>query len=1113
MPRRRLGLLLAFCPLIQAGAAMAQPRLVADLDPRHLTRGAQPILVGAAGRWMYFTAEDDVHGRELWRTDGTAQGTAMVRDICPGPCTSVPDGFLPSFAAYGDRLLFAADDGVVGSELWITDGTPEGTHLLGDLCPGPCSSAPADLRAVGDAVFFSADDGVHGREPWRTDGTAAGTTLIADVCPGACSSWAHAFTPLGGEVLFLAEHDMLWRTDGTAAGTTLIREICSGCDANVSHLMDFGGWLWFSATDQRGPGLWRTDGTPAGTQAFLEHQPGSTSSNVFPSFVLAGKLYYQVQMEGARPTYDLWRTSGSSADPERIAELKPDYLYPGSAIVLDDRVLLPLGDSLVAYRGNGAPEPLVNLGGIEIWLVRFGGQAFFAGGTFGNTSGEPPALWATDGTAAGTHEVRRFAGGVSVLSVAWRDRLVLEASDDQSTPLLLWFSDGTRAGTTPLPNTRSDAASSNPSLLTRFHDSVVFTAAGADGRPAVWRVGPDLQPVQLQNGAATSFATSGDRVYFTGADPGGLWSSGGVSAQLVAPVHGAKFLTAVARADGTTRLLFTLGSIGQQVWTSDGTAAGTVLVADLNPSWPPPSFYLPYPSYPSRFVAFAGQALFAALPTGAALPQLWRTDGTAAGTARVAELEYDPAELTPLSRRVVFAAGRELWATDGTAAGTAMIATMPDGAGPGPHGLTRLGEEVFFFAGNGTGGERLWGSDGTAANTRPVADLGAGAWARELVAAGNRLFFTAYTPATGLEPWTSNGTAGGTLPLEIVAGPVSGYPSGLTAVGSRVFFAADDGIHGLELWQSDGASTSLVYDLAPGQAASAPMELRAAGGNLFFSADDGVHGRELFALAAPAESCVASPAALCLQGGRFAATVNWRTADGAESGTTVPWTDESGLFWFFGPDNFELMIKLLDGRAVNQSFWLFAASLSDVEYSLTVEDRSTGASRSYHHPPGTLCGFSDTTAFPAGAATVEAANRAPVEAAKRAPLAGMSRQQDAATSASAAGCGTAADSLCLGGRFQVEARWRDPRSGSAGAGHVLPLTTETGGFWFFSPANPELLVKVLDGTPVNGRFWVFWSGLTDVEYWLTVTDATTGAAKQYHHPPGPLCGGADTAAF
>jgi ELWxxDGT repeat protein len=855
MPRRRLGLLLAFCPLIQAGAVMAQPRLVADLDPRHLTRGAQPILVGAAGRWMYFTAEDDVHGRELWRTDGTAQGTAMVRDICPGPCTSVPDGFLPSFAAYGDRLLFAADDGVAGSELWITDGTPEGTQLLGDLCPGPCSSAPADLRAVGGVVFFSADDGVHGREPWRTDGTAAGTSLIADVCPGACSSWAHAFTPLGDEVLFLAEHDVLWRTDGTAAGTSLVSEICSGCDAIVSHLMDFGGGLWFSATDQRGPGLWRTDGTPAGTQAFLEAHPGSAGSFVFPSFVLAGELYYQVQVEGARPSYDLWRLSGPLADPERVAELKPDYLYPGSALVLGDRVLLPLGDSLVAYRGNGAPEPLVNLGGSRVWLVRLGGQAFFAL----NPLDGPPALWATDGTAAGTHEVRRFAGGVS-LSFAWRGLLVLQGSDGQSTEQVLWFSDGTGAGTTPLPNTRSDAASSNPSLLTRFNDAVVFTASGADGQPAVWRVGPDLQPVRLHDGSPTAFAATGDRVYFAGGDVGGLWSSDGVSAQLVAPVHGAKFLIAVPRGDGATRLVFTLDSTGQQVWTSDGTPGGTVLVVDLNPQWSPPSIpYLPYPSYPSRFVAFAGQALFAALPTGAALPQLWRTDGTVAGTARVAELEYDPAELTPLSRRVVFVAGRELWATDGTTAGTGEIATVPDGPGPGPHGLTRLGEEVFYFAGDGAGGERLWRTDGTAENTRPVADLGAGAWTRELVAAGNRLFFTAYTPATGLELWTSNGTAGGTLPLEIVPGPASGYPSGLTAVGSRVFFAADDGIHGLELWQSDGASAGLVYDLAPGRAASAPMELRGAGGNLFFSADDGVHGRELFVLAVPAESCGASP--------------------------------------------------------------------------------------------------------------------------------------------------------------------------------------------------------------------------------------------------------------
>jgi len=99
------------------------------------------------------------------------------------------------------------------------------------------------------------------------------------------------------------------------------------------------------------------------------------------------------------------------------------------------------------------------------------------------------------------------------------------------------------------------------------------------------------------------------------------------------------------------------------------------------------------------------------------------------------------------------------------------------------------------------------------------------------------------------------------------------------------------------------------------------------------------------------------------------------------------------------------------------------------------------------------------------------------------------------------------------GRFGVEVAWRALSTGATGVGQAVPITSDTGYFWFFNSANVELVVKVLDGRPVNGKFWVFYAALSNVEYTITVTDTRTGAVKTYFNPEGQLASVADTVAF
>ena len=130
--------------------------------PEYVTSRREPTVVG--GR-VYFRASDEAHGEELWSTDGTRAGTALVADVAPGPASSSPNGL----TAAAGRLVFAADDGVRGIEPWSSDGTANGTRAFGDIGPGGFSSWPSGFTVAGRLLFFAADDGETGSEPWAVE--------------------------------------------------------------------------------------------------------------------------------------------------------------------------------------------------------------------------------------------------------------------------------------------------------------------------------------------------------------------------------------------------------------------------------------------------------------------------------------------------------------------------------------------------------------------------------------------------------------------------------------------------------------------------------------------------------------------------------------------------------------------------------------------------------------------------------------------------------------------------------------------------------------------------------------------------------------------------------
>ena len=268
--------------------------------------------------------------------------------------------------------------------------------------------------------------------------------------------------------------------------------------------------------------------------------------------------------------------------------------------------------------------------------------------------------------------------------------------------------------------------------------------------------------------------------------------------------------------------------------------------------------------------------------------------------------------------------------------------------------------------------------------------------------------------------------------------------------------------------------------------------------------------------------CAANATTLCLNAGRFQVRVSWRVPSQGTSGvgTAVPLTSDTGYFWFFSSNNVELMIKALDGRVVNNKFWVFYGALSDVEYTITVTDTATGVVKTYSNASGTLASVADAAAFNGSPSVVtppaEPELRSPVSEVDARATFGFpgSGQTTLEFGRSAAPCVPDAATLCLNaGRFQVRVNWSVPSQGTSGAGMAVPLTSDTGYLWFFSSNNVELVIKVVDGRAVNNKFWVFYGALSDVQYTITVTDTQTGASRTYNNPSGTLASVADTTAF
>ncbi len=325
-------------------------RPLVDLRPG--TRGSVRAEFASLGDRIVFAADDGVRGNELWVTDGTAAGTAILADLVPGSSPSDPH----SLFAWNGQVFFAATDPTLGTELHVTDGTPSGTRLVQDIYTGrnPALLQP-EFTGLGDFVYFAAEDGIHGRELWRSDGTSAGTALVHDTNGiSFFGAKPYGMAAVGDRVFFAATVALgqwVLSTDGTPAGTSFVRYVPGRVEGSLQAVDDTQA-VYFVSDGANSSALWRTDGTNAGSRQLLTLNTHLLQW-VQPEIHNVGDGRVLFTANDGASGQELWVTDGTAAGTRLVVDIAPVDADPTDLQRLGNRVVFSANDGVLGRELHG----------------------------------------------------------------------------------------------------------------------------------------------------------------------------------------------------------------------------------------------------------------------------------------------------------------------------------------------------------------------------------------------------------------------------------------------------------------------------------------------------------------------------------------------------------------------------------------------------------------------------------------------------------------------------------------------------------------------------------------------------------------------------------------
>lgn len=341
--------------LLAVGAGwLSVPRAIADTEPvsapvaewstRMDITPDFPDQFVTFGSHVFFTARDPLYGRELWKSDGTREGTVMVADLTPGR----HGGRFDWFVVAGDKMFFSINtESLNNTVLWVTDGSAKGTIPLKSARLGAFAGADPDYAVMGGILYFSANEGHFNKaELWRSDGTVSGTYRVL-----AGPEAPNQFTVLGDNIYFSAgdgwNPQKLWRSDGTPEGTMVVAELAP------LGLLEWKGALYFGhlGSTAAEAGLWSSDGTAGGTLLIKKIEGYDFRTNPYVILTPAGGYLYFI----APPEHDasgLWRSDGTEAGTVLLKNLRASP----ETFASPRRVVLHVAGGIVYFSAVDAEE-------------------------------------------------------------------------------------------------------------------------------------------------------------------------------------------------------------------------------------------------------------------------------------------------------------------------------------------------------------------------------------------------------------------------------------------------------------------------------------------------------------------------------------------------------------------------------------------------------------------------------------------------------------------------------------------------------------------------------------------------------------------------------------
>lgn len=705
-----------------------------------------------------YVQNDTKMGPQLWKSDGTAAGTHVVKEfaaIATNDLSHAPDVLFP----VGSVVYFSADEGYSGFELWRSDGTTAGTYLVADMAPGDQSTFPQCFAASGNIVYFGRSGDNAEREIWQSDGTAAGTVLFVSL--GRPDWWEGSYFSGGGVLgnsVYVSVGDELWVADGTATGSKRLDTDQTLMKAHDFHVVN-GRMTFFGREATNSGGLFAVDGGDS-VPSIVLYFPETANWGRFP-VVLNDRLYFRGTSYGTGARNILWKSDGTGPGSEIVEDFSS-----GAMADFNDFDSLTVAGDLLFGRVRGID------GKYKLWRAD------------GTPAGSFPIIGDSDVNLTGNFLA---AAGNQVGFISW----------NSIEHYSLWKSDGTQAGTVKLKALPAgdDAI---PRGVLGFGSTIAFGYRG-DGSKLTWSIWAS----RLTATTTESIATIGSTQTDSGYEPEIVYSQ--------AFADGLPN-TKPAFDDGT--FPFSLRrEQGVELWKSDGAAAGTVLVKDVLAG--------PASSSPSQFTR-AGQYIYFAARNADGGQQIWRSDGTAAGTILVKDAtprsgtNYYNQSMRLLGRwngELIFAESAygvtDIYRTDSTAGGTAVVrffsqifSALNEGCIVGNLILFALRSSAYHF--------ELWRSDGTTQGTVRLGDFGSRN--PELTSFtpfyGIALFIVNYPETYIHQLWKTDGTTAGTVlvaSLDVLPDAddhIYTVPTNpMVRVGARAYFNAFDA-----LWSTDGSS-------------------------------------------------------------------------------------------------------------------------------------------------------------------------------------------------------------------------------------------------------------------------------------------------------------------